>query len=588
MRLYLGSIYALLTIAERRRAVALSGLLVVGTLFEMLGLGLVIPIVTLLTQDDLAQRYPAIASILETFGNPSQQDLIVGAVLALVGVYFLKNLYLAFVIWRQIRFAFDVQANISQRLFTTYLRQPYVFHLQRNSAQLIRNVIGEVGVFTYHAVIPAMLLISEGLVLVGIAFLLLLIEPVAATFVVTVLIGAAWTFYRYSRARLSRWGEARQHHDGLRMQHLQQGLGGAKEVKLLGRENEFLKQYGTHNVQSAWVGQLEATFQQFPRLWLELLAIVGLAMLVVAIISQGRDIADIVPTVGLFAAAAFRLIPSVNRLLGAAQSLRYGNPVIGILSKELNLTTVEPAPEAPHDFRPFEKDIRLVGVNYTYPGAATSALKSVSISIRKGESVGLIGPSGSGKSTLVDVVLGLLVPDGGQVEVDGKDIHTNLRNWQRQIGYVPQSIFLTDDTLRRNIAFGLSDEQIDESAVWRAIRAAQLEEFVRSLPDGLATVVGERGVRVSGGQRQRIGIARALYYDPNILVLDEATASLDTVTEQNVMQAVHALHGAKTVLIVAHRLSTVEQCDRLYRLKGGHVVEEGTPLTMFPPRRNYS
>jgi ABC-type multidrug transport system fused ATPase/permease subunit len=226
-----------------------------------------------------------------------------------------------------------------------------------------------------------------------------------------------------------------------------------------------------------------------------------------------------------------------------------------------------------------QSDIRLAGVSYAYPSAATRALDDLTLRIRKGESIGFVGPSGSGKSTLVDVVLGLLAPTAGQVLVDGENIQDNLRAWQDQIGYVPQSIYLTDDTLRRNVAFGLANEAIDDAAVRRAIRAAQLEEFVASLPDGLETLVGERGIRLSGGQRQRIGIARALYHDPAVLVLDEATSALDTATESGVMQAVTALHGSKTILIVAHRLSTVAHCDRLCRLEQGRIVAETAPST---------
>ena len=230
---------------------------------------------------------------------------------------------------------------------------------------------------------------------------------------------------------------------------------------------------------------------------------------------------------------------------------------------------------------PFRATLELSQITYSYPGAAEPALKDLSLTIQRGESVGFIGASGAGKSTLVDILLGLLTPDTGEVRVDGKDIQENLRNWQDQIGYVPQSIYLTDDTLRCNVAFGLTDEQIDDEAVQRAIQAAQLEEFVASLPEGLETIVGEHGVRLSGGQRQRIGIARALYHDPVVLVLDEATSALDAVTERDVMQAVYALHGDKTLLIVAHRLSTVAHCDKLVRLEEGRVVEEGDARVML-------
>lgn len=574
-------IWSVLTPAERRSAVALLGLMLIGMVLETLGAGLVVPALALLTQRDFVVRYPALQPFFQALDNPSQQSLVIGGMLALVGVYFVKAVFLAFLAWRQTRFVFGMRAQLSQQLFTVYLCQPYTFHLQRNSAKLIANTVTEVTLFIHSGMIPGMLLLTESLVVLGLCSLLLIVEPFGALIVVGVLGTASWGFYRLTRGRITRWGKARQHHDGLSMQHLQQGLGGAKDVRLLGRESEFLAQYRVHNTESARVGGLMYTLQQLPRLWLELLAVSGLAILVISMLAQDRALEAVLPTLGLFAASAFRLMPSINRVIGAVQSLRYGLPAIDVLHEELNLAI----PKVAHTRSPgspFREVLELSRVTYAYPGAAEPALKDISLAIQRGESVGFVGASGAGKSTLVDILLGLLTPDTGEIRADGKDIQTDLRNWQDQIGYVPQTIFLTDDTLRRNVAFGLANEQIDDVAVQRAIRAAQLEEFATSLPDGLETFVGERGVRLSGGQRQRIGIARALYHDPAVLVLDEATSALDTETEGGVIQAVTALQGTKTIIIVAHRLSTVEHCDRLYRLHEGRLVEDGMPSTMVP------
>ena len=574
-------IWSAFTPVERRSAVALSGLLLIGMVLETLGAGLVVPALALLTQQDFVARYPTLQPFFQALGNPSQQSLVIGGMLALVGVYLVKAIFLAFLAWRQTRFAFGMQAQLSQRLFTVYLCQPYTFHLQRNSAQLIANAITEVTLFIHNGMIPGMLLLTESLVVLGLCSLLLVVEPLGALIVVGVLGTASWGFYRLTRDRITRWGKARQHHDGLRMQHLQQGLGGAKDVRLLGRESDFLAQYRVHNTESARVGGLMHTLQQFPRLWLELLGVSGLAILVISMLAQDRALEAVLPTLGLFAVSAFRLMPSINRVMGAVQSLRYGLPAIDVLYKELNLAMPKVA-DTRSPVTPFRDVLELSRVTYVYPGAEEPALKDISLAIQPGESIGFVGASGAGKSTLVDILLGLLTPSTGEIRVDGKDIQTHLRNWQDQIGYVPQSIFLTDDTLRRNVAFGLANDQIDDAAVQHAIHAAQLEEFVTSLPDGLETIVGERGIRLSGGQRQRIGIARALYHDPAVLVLDEATSALDTATEGGVIQAVTALQGTKTIIIVAHRLSTVEHCSRLYRLDEGRLVEEGTPKTMVP------
>lgn len=572
-------IWSLLTPNQRRSAGVLLALMLIGMLLETLGVGLVIPALALLTQRDLANHYPVLQPILQALGYPDQQVLVIGGMLVLVGVYLIKELFLAMLAWRQMHFAFGVQAHLSQQLFSIYLHQPYTFHLQRNSAQLIRNVINEVSMFTGSGMLPAMTLLTELLVLVGLCSLLLVVEPLGAMIVVSVLGTATWGFYRLTRGRIARWGDARQVHEGMRLQHLQQGLGGVKEVKLLGRENEFLARYHLHNVQSARVERLQNTMNQLPRLWLEFLSISGLAILVISMLAQGRALESVLPTLGLFAATAFRLIPSVNRVLGALQVLRYSKPVIELLHSEFKLVAPDRINSPSHGVD-FSSALELRQVSYSYPNVTATALNGISLTIRRGESVGFIGSSGAGKSTLVDILLGLLTPDSGEVRVDGRDIKANLRGWQNQIGYVPQSIFLTDDTLRRNVAFALPDDQINDVAVRRAIKDAQLEEFVASLSDGLETTVGERGVRLSGGQRQRIGIARALYHDPAVLVLDEASSALDNATEHDVLQAVRALQGSKTIIMVAHRLSTVANCCRLYRLHKGSVVEEGTPQTV--------
>lgn len=577
------NLWGVLNPAQRRGATILLALSIGGMVMETLGVGLVIPALAVMTQSDLAARYPQAAPLLHALGNPSQGRLVVLGMLLLVGVYAVKTLYLGMLAWWQMRFVYAVQAELSERLFTSYLRQPYAFHLERNSAQLIRNAVTETNLFAQTVLVSALSVLAEGLVGAGIIALMLVVEPVGTLAVVGVLGGAVWAFHHVSRGRIARWGAARQLHEGRRIQHLQQGLGGVKDVKLLGREETFLQSFGRHNAGYARVGGRFGFVTQLPRLWLEFLAVAGLAALVLVMIWQGRPIDALLPALGLFSVGAFRLMPSANRVLSGVQNMRYALPAVNVLHDELHGL---PATDAPRADAPIslQDAIELDGVTYQYPTADRPALDAVTLTIPRGTAVGFIGTTGAGKSTLVDTLLGLLSPTDGHVRVDGTDVQTNVRGWQDQIGYVPQSIFLTDDTLRRNIAFGVPDEAIDDDAVAAAVRAAQLDEMVAELPEGLATTVGERGVRLSGGQRQRIGIARALYRDPPVLVLDEATSALDTDTERDVMETVRALKGEKTLIIVAHRLSTVAYCDRVFRLERGAVVEEGSAAAVLRGR----
>ncbi len=548
-----------------------------GSVLETLGVGLVIPVLIFMSQSDPMARFPWLAEML---GPISITQLLAGATLVLVGTYALKAVYLAFVTWKQARFVFGVQVSLSRQLFDGYLRQPYTFHLQRNSAEMIRNVVTETSQFSHVATIPGLTLLSEGFVLAAISALLLVLEPVGALTVVLTIGVAGFAYYRITRARVLRWGIDRQYHEGMRIQHLQQGLGGVKEVKLLGRELEFLERYAVHDLGVAYVQERQLTLQGLPRIWMELLGVTGLCALVLTLMSQGKPAASLVPTLGLFAAAAFRLIPSLSKVVTAVQSLRYAKPVIDTLTNELREMDRRGTVGRTGSLS-ICRSLALRNVSFRYPDASSNALENINLEIPHGSSIGFIGGSGAGKSTLVDIVLGLLTPTRGAVLVDGNDIGSNLRDWQDQIGYVPQSIFLTDDSLRSNVAFGVAPADMDEQAVLRALRLAQLEEFTNELPDGLNTVVGERGVRLSGGQRQRIGIARALYHDPAVLVLDEATSALDTATERGVMEAVKALQGKKTILLVAHRLSTVEHCDMIVRLEQGVVAGMGNVATML-------
>ncbi|MFI5257243.1 MAG: ABC transporter ATP-binding protein [Gemmatimonadales bacterium] len=558
----------LLSWQQRLTAARLLGLMLLGMILETLGVGLIIPTLSLMTQPDALRRYAILRPWLEGPSAPTPARLIVGGMLLLVAVYVVKALFLAILAWRQARFISVLHVDLSQRLFAGYLAQPYTFHLQRNSAQLV-NTVAQVREIT-GAVQSCLVLIAEALVMAGLSVLLFWVEPVGALVVGGALGGVAWAFNRATSKRLLRAGVERQRHEALRIQSLHHGLGGVKELKVLGREPELLARYRVHNEASSRAGEWQVGLSSMPRISLELFAVAGLATLVIVMLWHGRSPAALLPVVGIFAAAAFRAMPSIGRIMSALQALRYFSPAIELIDDEFRLLVTAP----PANGVPLEREgaIILDCVAYRYPAAAAATLHDVSATIPRGATVGIIGESGAGKSTLIDLIIGLLTPSSGTISVGGSDIQQGLANWQRRIGYVPQSIFLSDESLRMNVAFGIPLERIDEAALWRAVHAAQLTDLVGGLPDGLNTVVGERGVRLSGGQRQRIGIARALYHDPPVLVLDEATSSLDEATEGEVLEAISLLRGSRTVLIVSHRASTLRDCDVGYRLENGRLL----------------
>ncbi len=572
----------LASVHYQSRAIALLLMMLASMVLEMISIGMVIPALTLLTRgggfqnkSNLTAMIPV--SILEL----PQRELIILGMVGLGALFFIKTIFSTLLFWWQTRFAFSLQEKISGALFGIYLHQPYTFHLQRNSAKLINTLVTEVNLFTFQVVLSGLILLLECFVFFGVGILLVLIEP-RGTLSIAGLAGfSAWLFYWLTREMVSRWGFLRQLHGELRVQHIQQGLSGVKEIKLMGRESNFLKRYHIHNSEGTRIAYLSHAMQQLPRQWLELLAVFILIALIVGMVIQGENSDAIIPTVGLFAVAAFRLLPSITRILSSLQSLRFGLPIVDTLHSEMGLT-------APGNFTSIplpslSSGIVVKNISYSYPNTSLNALSNISMQINKGSVIGIIGQSGSGKSTLVDIILGLLKPTDGQILVDGIDVEMNLRGWQSQIGYVPQSIYLTDESIRSNIAFGLGENEVDDEKIREAITNAQLGDFISSLPDGLDTLVGERGVRISGGQRQRIGIARALYHNPQILVLDEATSSLDANMAQEVMRSVESMRGKKTILMVAHQIATIENCDLIYLIEDGHLLDFGRFEELYSP-----
>ena len=549
-------------------------MMIFGMLLEMISIGMVIPLIMLLTREHSFNSYPVLGELIPQFNNSSTAILIIIFMAFLVFIYLLKNSFLVLLAWKQSKFIYGIQTDIAEKLFSIYLKQPYHFHLQRNSGQLIRNIQGEVSVFINSVLTPYLYVLAEILIVCGLSVMLLFIEQVGTITVIIALFFSLNLFYRFTKNRTLYWAKERVHQEGQRIQQLYQGLGGVKETKLYGREQDFIDKYRIYTSKSMKCNQRQQFIQQVPRLFLELLALIGFLILVGSIVIQQKPISNLLPTLSLFALVAFRLMPSAHRIIGSIQQLRFGLPTLKLLRKELSFIEAKYIKSNNTFKKKFQNNLQIKNLCYSYPNSNSKVLNSISLTINKGDFIGFVGESGSGKSTLIDIILGILPPTSGNLLLDDVDISKNLRNWQDKIGYVPQEIYLSDDTLRRNIAFGVSDCDIDNHAIEKAINLAQLEKFIDDLPEGLDTIVGERGVRISGGQRQRIGIARALYNDPEVLILDEATSNLDIKTEANLMDAIFALHGKITILTVAHRLKTLKKCDKIFTLGNGKIIDE--------------
>lgn len=547
----------------------------VGALLEMISVGAIPAFVSSITNPADLRRNAMAGPVFERLGVVSDLDTMRVTGIALVSIVLIKTVYLMALTWANARFNTRQTIVVSKRLFSAYLTSPYTFHLQRNSADLLRNTNQDAMVVVAAGLVPVMAIAMEVITLLMILGLLLAVEPLASVLAAIVFGGTTLIFTRLIRRRIHRLGERERGARAEMLRSVNEGLSGIKTTRVLGRESHFLHRYGVAAEEFASASVTKQVLDTLPRLILETVGVVGLLALTGALVASGRPLASLVPTLTLLAVALVRLIPSFGRITTAQLRLGWGRAALnGIYDDLMGLEAAGPLDGTPHPT--FADSIRLEGVNYTYPEAARPSLIDVDMEIGRGQAVGLVGPTGSGKTTAVDVILGLLEPTGGDVTIDGRSIRGRERGWQRHVGYIPQDIFLSDTSIRENIAFGIPSSEIDDEAVWRAVRAAQVEEFVHRLPEGLGTVVGERGVRLSGGQRQRIGIARALYHDPDVLVMDEATSALDSETERTVMLAIEHLKGSRTLVIIAHRLSTVQACDRLYLLGDGAVQASGT------------
>jgi ATP-binding cassette, subfamily B, bacterial PglK len=577
MRTHLKQCVAMVPREMRWQWAAVLPLILLTAATESVGAAAVYALVKIVADPSRVAEIPVVATIAARlpWHDPVSVVTVFAALAALF--YVLKNAFLIWVSVTRSKIESRSVAVLASRMFKGYLTVPYAFHFRRNSADLIRQTNDSVrmmfGVLSSTATVT-----SEMLVTLGFVAVLLRAAPgvtlIAGAFL-TVLLAVLLKVTRRHAIRLG----SQAHHLGMAVvQSVQQGLGAIKEIKVLGREPYFHAVYADGQAELARLQAARAMLDAMPRLATETAFMLGALIVVVLMTWRGGIGSDVTPLLGLYGYAALRLVPSANRMQWYLSEIRYFSTAVDQLYQDFLFVTRQPAVDrdAPAERGRGFSALALDGVGYTYDGTETRVLDDIRVTIRCGESIGVVGPTGAGKTTLVDLIVGLLTPSAGRITIDGIDLSRRLSWWQRQIGYVPQEVYLVDDSLRRNIALGIPDAEIDDPRVRAAVRMARLDELAASLPEGLGTFVGERGIRLSGGQRQRVGIARALYHQPDVLIFDEATSSLDNATEAEVTKAIEALHGMKTLVVIAHRLTTVRHCDRLVFLENGRVAACGT------------
>jgi ATP-binding cassette, subfamily B, bacterial PglK len=567
-------IWRLLDSRARLEAFGLLALMLASSLLEGVGVGIVLPLLTVLVDPTSIEKQRWLASIYGWTGADTITSFAVMLCLGLFGTIVLKSIVGLITVRSQFGFVWENRARLSVQLLERYLAAPYVTHLQRNSAELTRNVTASTLEIFVGTVLPALLLASESLAVLVLLAILMLADPLATLAVTLGLGGMMAVLQLIIRRRLREVGEITHDTNQSVLRAVGQALGGVREAKIFSRETWFLDSFRSAVVQNSLCRRDYTVLAALPRIILEPVALAAvLGAIGVAFLSQASA-AHIVPLIGLYAAAAIRLIPIANRIVGHLASIRFNSAALDQISAELTESLPRPQPV------PMTDRLDLRRVSYRFPGAAEDALRDADFSIGKGESVGLVGPSGAGKTTLVNVILGLLEPTEGARLVDGVAIDS-IRSRLAGAAYVPQDTFLLDDTLTQNIVFASRGAPIDRAHLCRVIEHAQLADLVASLPQGLDTVIGERGSRLSGGERQRVGLARALYARARLLVLDEATSALDATTEEAVADMIGKLQGEISIIVIAHRLSTVRRCDRIVFMNGGRTTDVGNFSGLF-------
>lgn len=552
---------------QRKGLIVLTIMLFIGMFFEVFGLGILIPTISIISDPNLLENYPLISPIRIFFNDFTDNEFILIFLVFVIVLYFLKSLFLVLLVFKQNRFISNISANISTELFSKYINQPYSFHLKQNSSELMKNIQLEVHNFNAFLLSLITLFIEGGFVLAVLATLIF-VEPLGAISLGIFYGILSLIFLRLTKRKIDEWGRLRLKVDTKAFKIATEALGGIKELIVFNKKQLFIDLFRENIFFKARLSSNYETTSQIPRFYFELVSLIGLISFMIFFLIKGENFATMVSTLGLFVAATFRMMPSLNRMITANQKLKFTSFSINVIHKELKLESVNDTPST-QDFN-FQNVIEFKNIIFKYD-KSNHVLNKVSLKISKGDTVGIIGESGSGKSTLVDLLMGLLEPSSGEILVDGIKNFQLTKSWKNKIGYVSQSIYLMDDSIKNNIGFGISEKLIDDAKINNLLRQVKLDNFIKTLAKGINTKVGERGVQLSGGQRQRIGIARALYHDPDIIILDEATSALDLETERDIMDTFRGLKGKRTIIMIAHRISTLKDSDFLFKIEKGEI-----------------
>ena len=546
----------------------------IGAVLELLGVSLFMPLTTIVTDPGKIETNFFLRSFRDIFSLNDATSMFTGLAFAIILIYVAKNTYLSLMYYFLYGFIYHNQLKVESRLVDCYMKKPYIYHLDHNTSDMIRNIMLD-SERLFQLILQFLSLISEVLISLFLVLYLLIQDPVMTVSIAAVLAVSVGIFMLLTRKRANRYGLINQEYDGRMHQAIEEALGAVKDIKILHREKYFVDKF-THGGEQKMDALIHTNFfGAVPKYLIEMVCMAGILAVMIAKVMSGTDMNSIVPELAAFAVAAFKLLPSVGKITNYSNGISFLMPSIDLIYHDLKETEdmlkVEEVDESDAPDISEAEVISVEKVSFAYPNTDKNVMDDVSFRIPSGSSVGLIGPTGAGKTTVADVILGIFFPKSGEIKYGKMNVHRYPMTWAKRLAYIPQAIFLSDESIRENIAFGIERDEIDDGRVWEAIKEAQLTDFVRSLPGGLDTKVGERGVRLSGGQRQRIGIARALYGEPEILVLDEATAALDTDTEKAVMEAIDSLHGRKTLLIIAHRLTTIRNCDIILEVRDGKV-----------------